>query len=116
MTRLTPWGRANDPRSVRSVGSPSNLASPGAISDRLGLGRVYEVKDGKLVARLFGAGFLFRATELWKGVKAVGGAESARRYGVSADKGEPAQRTYHSVTAPPAVLEQVTFVDIMRKA
>jgi TldD protein len=82
----------------------------------LGLGRIYEVKDGKRVARLNGAGFLFRATDLWKGVKALGGEKSVRRYGVSSSKGEPAQRTYHSVTAPPAILEQVTFVDIMRKA
>ena len=106
---------------VKAVGKGIAVREGGVDMDfqgstGLGLGRVYEVKDGKRVARLFGAGFLFRATELWKEVKAVGGAESVRRYGVSADKGEPAQRTYHSVTAPPAVLEQVTFVDIMRKA
>ena len=82
----------------------------------LGMGRVYEVKDGKRVARLDGAGFLFRATDLWKGLKALGGAGSVRRYGGGASKGEPAQRTYHSVTAPPAIFEQLTFVDVMRKA
>ena len=82
----------------------------------LGMGRVYEVKDGKRVARLVGAGFLFRATDLWKGLQTLGGAGSARRFGWSASKGEPAQSTHHSVTAPPAVFEQLTFVDIMRKA
>jgi predicted Zn-dependent protease len=82
----------------------------------LGTGRVYEVKDGKRVARINGAGFLFRATDLWKGIKALGGPESLRRYGEDASKGEPAQRTWHSVTAPPAAFEQLTLIDVMRKA
>jgi TldD protein len=85
-------------------------------SSGLGTGRVYEVKDGKRVSRINGAGFLFRATNLWKGVKMLGGPESLRRYGMGARKGEPAQTTYHSVTAPPAAFEQLTLVDIMRKA
>ena len=106
---------------VKAVGKGIAVREGGVDMDfqsvtGLGLGRIYEVKDGKRVARLAGAGFLFRATELWKSVKALGGAESVRRYGVSATKGEPAQRTYHSVAAPPAILEQLTFVDIMRKA
>lgn len=85
-------------------------------SSGLGTGRVYEVKDGKRVARLNGAGFLFRATDLWKGLKAIGGAVSLRRFGQDASKGEPAQRTYHSVTAPSAVFEELTLIDVMRKA
>ena len=85
-------------------------------SSGLGTGRVYEVKDGKRVARINGAGFLFRATDLWKGVEALGGSESLRRYGEDASKGEPAQRTWHSVTAPPAAFEQLTLIDVMRKA
>jgi hypothetical protein len=35
---------------------------------------------------------------------------------MSMSKGEPAQTTYHSVSAPPAVFEQVTVIDAMRKA
>jgi TldD protein len=83
----------------------------------LGTGsRIYEVKNGKRVARIVGAGLLFRAPELWKGLKAVGGPDSLGRYGFPSLKGEPQQRTYHSVTAPPAVFEQFTVIDVLRKA
>ena len=82
----------------------------------LASGRVYEVKDGKRVARLNGAGLLFRATDLWKGIAALGGPESMRRFGHEGRKGEPEQQTWHSVTAPPAVFEQLTLIDVMRKA
>ena len=83
----------------------------------LGVGqRVYEIKGGKPVARIVGAGFLFRAPELWKSIAALGGPESVRRYGLATRKGQPAQVAYHSVTAPPAVFEQFTVIDVLRKA
>lgn len=81
-----------------------------------GAGRAYEVKGGKRVARVAGAGFLFRAPELWKRLVALGGEASVRRYGMRASKGEPAQTTYHSVTAPAAAFEEFTVIDRMRKA
>ncbi|MBX6333525.1 MAG: hypothetical protein IRY91_16885, partial [Gemmatimonadaceae bacterium] len=79
-------------------------------------GAIYEVKRGKRVARIASAGFLFRATELWKNLLAIGGEQSVRRYGMSAAKGEPAQRCYHSVSAPAAVVKELTLIDPMRKA
>ena len=83
----------------------------------LGVGqRVYEIKGGRPVARIVGAGFLFRAPELWKSIAALGGPESVRRYGLATRKGQPAQVAYHSVTAPPAVFEQFTVIDVLRKA
>ncbi|HXE57159.1 MAG TPA: TldD/PmbA family protein [Gemmatimonadales bacterium] len=82
----------------------------------LGRGRVFEVKRGKQVARVVGAGFLFRANELWKRLAALGGPAGRRRYGLGSSKGEPAQHTYHSVTAPPAAFEQLTVIDVLRKA
>lgn len=85
-------------------------------SSGLGMGRAYEVKNGKRVARIAGAGFLFRASELWKGLLAVGGSESTRRYGRKDVKGEPMQSRMHSVTAPPAVFKQLTLIDPLRKA
>jgi TldD protein len=80
------------------------------------IGRFYDVKQGKRVARLAGAGILFRSPELWKGLLRLGGSESARRYGAISSKGEPSQLTYHSVTAVPAVFKQLTVVDVTRKA
>ncbi|MBX6330988.1 MAG: hypothetical protein IRY91_03975 [Gemmatimonadaceae bacterium] len=85
-------------------------------SSGLGTGNVYEIKRGKRVARIAGAGFLFRATELWKSLQAVGGDASLRRYGMTVEKGEPAQRGVHSVTAAPAVVKELTLIDPMRKA
>src|ERR1041385_2328644 len=56
----------------------------------MGIGATYEVKGGKRVAIIGGAGFLFRASELWKGLLALGVPEAARRYGLVSDlKGEP---------------------------
>jgi TldD protein len=84
-------------------------------SSGLGTGRLYEVKQGKRVARLAG-GFLFRATDLWKSLQAVGGEEGLRRYGMKKSKGEPAQEYHHSVTAPAAMVKDLTIIDPLRKA
>jgi len=78
--------------------------------------RVYEVKSGKRVAIVAGAGILFRTPELWKGLVALGGEASVRRYGTTSSKGEPLQTTYHSVSAPPAVFKEFTVIDPRRKA
>jgi TldD protein len=85
-------------------------------SSGLGRGSVFEVKHGKRVARIVSAGFLFRATELWKALQTVGGDASLRRYGMLTAKGEPAEYCYHSVTAAPAVVKDLTVIDPMRKA
>jgi TldD protein len=85
-------------------------------SSGLGVGRVYEIKQGKRVARIGNAGFLFRATDLWKSLQAVGGDASLRRYGMEGRKGEPAQTCYHSVTAAPVVVKDLTIIDPERKS
>jgi len=82
----------------------------------LGLGNIFEVKRGKRVARYPSAGFLFRSTDLWKSLLTVSSDAQLRRYGVSAQKGEPPQTCYHSVTAPPAVVKGLTLIDSLRKA
>ncbi|HEX6536976.1 MAG TPA: TldD/PmbA family protein [Gemmatimonadaceae bacterium] len=82
----------------------------------LGTGLFYEVKKGKRVAIINQAGILFRAPELWKGIRALGGSGSARRFGSYTSKGEPAQVAAHSVTAVPAVFKQLTLIDPQRKA
>lgn len=82
----------------------------------LATGRFYEVRNGKRVARIGGAGTLFRAPELWKGLLALGGQASARRFGMWSSKGEPAQAHVASVTAVPAMFKQLTLIDPQRKA
>jgi TldD protein len=104
-------------------GSSQGLAIEEARADMdfqaatgLGSGRMYKVERGKKVALLAGAGFLFRATEFWKSVRALGGDAGLRRYGLLTDKGEPAQGCYYSVTAPPAAVRQLALIDVLRKA
>jgi TldD protein len=105
------------------AGMSRGIAIKGAALDMdyqhgsgLGLGSVFEVKQGKRVARLASAGFLFRASDLWKSLVAVGGEPHLRQYGMAAAKGEPAQRCFHSVTAAPAVMRELTLIDALRKA
>lgn len=80
-----------------------------------GRGRAYEIKDGKISARIANAAVLFRAPEFWKSLSITGGPNSARRYGLSNYKGEPEQNSYHSVTAVPGLFNNVTVIDPMRR-
>lgn len=82
----------------------------------VGGGRTYQIQNGKRVARVGGASILFSAPALWKTLAALGGASSVRRFGKQTRKGEPAQTTYHSVSAPPARFTQVSVIDARRKA
>ncbi len=82
----------------------------------LARGRVYEIKGGRRVAVIAGAGVLLRASDLWKSLVAIGGPASVRRFGMASVKGEPPQRHVASVTAPPATFRQLTFIDPLRKA
>ncbi len=96
--------------------SGANLEMDFQVATGFGTGTVVAVKQGKRVARLSGAGFLFRSTEFWKSLVAIGGETSLRRVGLAAQKGEPPQLCYHSVTAPPAVVKGLTLIDPLRKA
>lgn len=82
----------------------------------LGLAAIFEVKKGKRVAQYPSAGFLFRSTDIWKSLLTMSTDKEARRFGMMAQKGEPPQTCYHSVTAAPAVVKQLTLIDPLRKA
>jgi TldD protein len=83
----------------------------------LGIGGVtYEVRNGKRVAIVTGAGVLLRAPEFWKSLTVLGGSASTRRFGKVIMKGEPPQWGYHSVSAVPAIFTGTVIVDVMRKA
>ena len=119
---LVPGREAHDFDALVS-GTARGIAIKGAGIDMdfqhssgLGMGRVFEIKNGKRVATIDSAGFLFRATELWKALHATGGEASLRRYGMMTEKGEPAERCYHSVTAAPVVVKDLTLIDPQRKA
>ncbi len=79
-------------------------------------GAAYEIRNGKRSARIQDAGMLFRTPELWGNLTQLGGDPSVRRFGIYASKGEPSQTGCHSVSAPPAIFKEMTFIDIKRKA
>ncbi len=78
--------------------------------------RVYEIKKGKRTSFLTNSGLMFRALELWKNLKSIGGVRSSQRYGLSTSKGEPSQRSFGSVTAPSVLIGDATIIDYKRKA
>ncbi len=82
----------------------------------LGGGETFEIKNGKRVAEIQGAGFLFRTPELWTALAAVGGSASLRRFGIEATKGQPEQTSTRSVTAPPIAIKELSIIDPTRKA
>ena len=119
---LTPGREASDFNALVS-GMTDGIAIKRANLDMdfqhgsgLGLAAVFEVKKGKRVAQYPSAGFLFRSTDLWKSLLSVSSDKQLRRFGVTAQKGEPPQTCYHSVTAAPAVVKQLTLIDPLRKA
>lgn len=75
-------------------------------------GRVYEVKDGKKVARIANAGIMIRTNGFWNSLTSKGGQKSALRTGLASAKGDPQRQSYHSVTAVPAVFENQSVTDL----
>ncbi len=81
-----------------------------------GSGYSYEIKQGKRVALLAGAGVLLRTPEFWKSIQAIGGKASVKRYGSYSRKGEPEQVEFFSVDAVPVLAKGMTVIDKLRKA
>lgn len=78
--------------------------------------RVYEIRDGKRVARVANAGLSFRSPQLWGSVAGLGGPTSARWSTASDRKGSPLQNTRASVCAVPALFNDMVVIDLARKA
>jgi len=77
---------------------------------------VYEVKKGKRTKFVHSAEGLFRAPELWKSLKAIGGQGTQVWSGTTLRKGQPSQVCQFGVGAVPARFDKVAVTDRMRKA
>ncbi len=77
---------------------------------------VYEVRDGKRTKFVHSAEALFRAPELWKSLKAIGGPGTEYWSGATIWKGQPAQFCQFGVGAVPGFFEKLAVTDRMRKA
>lgn len=76
----------------------------------------FEIRRGKRVGRIASLGMIFRTSELWGNMQAVGGASSVQRIGTSHMKGEPTQLGYSSVDTPPAVFKDMSVINPTQKA
>lgn len=77
---------------------------------------VYEVRKGKRTRFVHSSEVLFRAPELWKGLKAIGGPRTHRWTGESVWKGQPMQEWSFGVGAVPALFSKLAVTDKKRKA
>lgn len=78
---------------------------------------VYEVVDGKLGTAVAGAQYLFRTPEFWKSIIMLGGARSARSYGIDQISSVPSRDwETHTVRAVPVLARNVVVTDTERRA
>lgn len=82
----------------------------------LGRGMCYRVKKGQRVAAVANSAFMFRTPELLQNLIGLGDEKSVKTYGINMRKGEPAREGFHSVSTPPLLFKDTTFIDIQRKA
>jgi TldD protein len=106
------------------AGMPKGMAMLESLADTdfqakngtLSRGRVYEIHNGKKVARIANAAVLFSSSELWKHVTTVGGPSSVAHVAQGEAKGQPLQTTMHTVSGVALALKQQAFIDMTRKA
>lgn len=73
----------------------------------MGSGAAYEIRNGRRVARIKGAVYWLRAPSFWNSIAHLGGAESGSDVALQQFKGEPAQSTWHTVRAVPALARDI---------
>jgi len=78
-------------------------------------GTMREIRRGKLGRYLVGGAIVFRTPELWKNLVAIGGPRTVAWSGTARSKGEPRQRTDHSIGAVPGKITQLSLVDLRRR-
>ena len=81
-----------------------------------GSGAVREIVNGRLGQQVAGLSFSFTTTELLKNIMAIGGRASIEHLPSGGVKGQPLQSRPHTVSAVPAKISNMTFVDPSRKA
>jgi TldD protein len=80
-------------------------------------GTAFLIAKGKRVARIAGAGMLFRTPELWGNLQALGGPSSVHTVGTADSKtGNVWKQEYSSVNTPPALFKEMSIVNPFQKA
>ncbi len=80
-------------------------------------GSAFLIEKGKRVARIAGAGMLFRTSELWGNLQAVGGPSSLLPVGTAASKTNFMwKQVYSTVSTPPALFKEMSIINPFQKA
>jgi len=80
-------------------------------------GSVFLIEKGKRVARVAAAGILFRTSELWGNLQALGGPSSVLPVGTVASKTNFVwKQAYSSVRTPPAAFKEMSIINPLQKA
>ncbi len=79
-------------------------------------GSGFLIEKGKRVARIAGVGMLFRTSELWGNLQALGGPSSMLTIGTADSKSNFMKQEYSSVNTPPALFKEMSIIDPFRKA
>ncbi len=83
----------------------------------LGGTKAFLIEKGKRVARIAGAGMLFRTSELWGNLQALGGPSSVFTVGTADSKtGNIWKAEYSSVNTPPALFKEMSIINPFQKA
>ena len=102
------------PRGIAVMGGGVNVDFQGRNGE--GRGAMREIVNGRLGREIGGLAFSFATTELLKNITAIGGTDSLEHVALSGSKGQPRQSVSHTVSAVPAKVKSVTFIDPLRKA
>ncbi len=80
-------------------------------------GTTFLIEKGKRVARVAGAGMLFRTSELWGNLQGLGGPSSTWILGTADPKGNSMWNpAYSSVNTPPALFKEMSIINPFQKA
>ena len=98
-----------------SPGSSSVILDRQQLNGEMAGATVYMVRKGKRVSYIKNAELLFRAPELWKNLKAIGGKSSTVFSAASVSKGQPSQRLQFGIGAVPTLFANLAVADIARR-
>ncbi len=74
-------------------------------------GSAREIRKGKLERYISDAAIMIRTPELWKSMAAIGGPSSRKAYGFKCAKGQPEQAMGYSVSAVPAIFQNMGLIN-----
>lgn len=82
------------------------------LNGMMGGARVYQIKDGKKVARVYGCSVHFHTPDLWKSMFVTGGSDTSQSIGFVNKKGDNEKESCHTVTSVPAAFSDQSVTEV----